>query len=316
MTNIVFVPFCPVLLQPWAMPPKFAWCSLPYFGHCQVMHQFFVDWNCATGDRVHHRICIMFKINWDFCVLLYIVLNEACSHIERTLMACCVTRRCCMPLGRDVCIALGLCHGWTLVGCAHCCSGQGLIGAIRVMGSITQEAGMTPGVLLHVNHWCSQGVVFNTRLAVGFLNFMMGWASVMQGIVIMGVSSITLCSASRASSRLALFTLCSSKIGGGVDRLLIKVMRSLSRRLPLRVLLAWAVYLVNSSVKVQKCWWRVNKGNWSQIYDKPLFLKCNNCQIGNNLLKGQDIMCPHLGADVTIFVHHRFAPKRGKQLRF
>jgi hypothetical protein len=54
------------------------------------------------------------------------------------------------------------------------------------------------GVLLHVVRLCSLLVVFNTRFAVGFQVSMIGGASVMQGIVRMGVSSITLCSASRS----------------------------------------------------------------------------------------------------------------------
>ncbi len=195
---------------------------------------------------------------------VYIVLNEACSHIVRTVMACCMMRHCCMPLGRAVPIALGPCSGWTCVGY------PGLIGAIGVMGSITQGARMTPGVFLHVNHRCSQGVVFNTHLAIEFINFMMGLASVMQGIVIMGILSITLCSALRASHRLTAFSLCSSKIGGRVNRLSIRVTRSLSKYLPLGMFLAWAVCLVKSSVGVQRCWWGVSKGNWKCCRNNPV----------------------------------------------
>ncbi len=187
---------------------------------------------------------------------VYIMLNEACSHMVRRLMACCVTKWCRVPLGRAVRIALCLRRGWTCVGY------QRLSGVIGVMGSITQGAGITPGALLCVNCWCSWGVVFNTHLAVGFLDFMMGSALVMWGIVIMGVSSLTLCSALCASCRLTLFTLYSSEIGGGINRLLIQVPRSLSKHFPLGGLLAWVVCLVNSSVRARRCWWGVNAGNW------------------------------------------------------
>ncbi len=55
---------------------------------------------------------------------------------------------------------------------------------------------------------------FNTRFAVGFQVSMIGGASVMRGIVRMGASSITLCSASRSRARRSASTLCLSAIGG------------------------------------------------------------------------------------------------------
>jgi hypothetical protein len=67
------------------------------------------------------------------------------------------------------------------------------------VGVITFGDGRIPGVLLRVTWRCSRGVVRYVRLAVGLCVSMMGGASVIQGIVIMGESSVTLCSASRAS---------------------------------------------------------------------------------------------------------------------
>jgi hypothetical protein len=66
------------------------------------------------------------------------------------------------------------------------------------IGVITFGTGRILGVLLRVTWRCSRGMVCNVRLAVGLHVSMMGGASVIRGIVIMGESSITLCSASHA----------------------------------------------------------------------------------------------------------------------
>jgi hypothetical protein len=79
---------------------------------------------------------------------------------------------------------------------------RGRRGAVAVsvgIGVITFGTGRIPGELLHVTRQCSHGVVRNVRLAVGLHVSMTGGASVIRGIVIMGESSITLCSASRAT---------------------------------------------------------------------------------------------------------------------
>ncbi len=52
-------------------------------------------------------------------------------------------------------------------------------------------------MLLRVTRQCSYGVVCNVCFAVGLCVSKMGGVSVIQGIVIMGESSITLCSSSR-----------------------------------------------------------------------------------------------------------------------
>ena len=105
-------------------------------------------------------------------------------------------------------------RGWLLVGVI----GRARRGAVAVsvgIGVITFGAGRIPGVLLRVTWQCSCGVVRNVRLAVGLCVSMMGGASVIQGIVIMGELSVTLCSASCALCGRSAITLCSSKIGGG-----------------------------------------------------------------------------------------------------
>ena len=77
-----------------------------------------------------------------------------------------------------------------------------------------------PGVMLHVVHLCSLLVVFNTRFAVEFRVSTFGGASVMSGIVRMGVSSITLCPASRSWARRSALTLCLPVTGGGTEDIL------------------------------------------------------------------------------------------------
>ncbi len=87
--------------------------------------------------------------------------------------------------------------GWILTGVI----GHAWRGAVAVsmgVGVSTFGTGRIPGVLLHVTRQCSHGMVCNVHLAVGLCVSMTGGASVIQGIVIMGESSITLCSASRA----------------------------------------------------------------------------------------------------------------------
>ena len=112
--------------------------------------------------------------------------------------------------------------------------------------------------------WCVCAVflLFSTLFAVGFRVSMIGGASVMRGIVRMGASSITLCSASRSRARRSASTLCLSATGGGLRIFLTCRARSRSNRRPFVVSLACAVCSVRSSVNAQKCWCGVNEGNW------------------------------------------------------
>ena len=115
---------------------------------------------------------------------------------------------------------------------------------------MTQGSWMIPGVLLHVTRQWSQGVLWSVRFEVGFRACMMGGAFEMCGIVHIGVSSITLCSAMCWSPSVALCCIA----GGGRERILsIHVARSLSSRLPLGVPLASSVVSVSSLVNAQKC---------------------------------------------------------------
>ncbi len=295
MTNIALVPFCPVLLHPCAMPPKSCQRQFAIFlqllGHAAIFCGLRL-WDPWQGAPLHLH-CIVFKMNSDSlvfheCMRGKTVLNEAYLQNVRTFMAYCVTMCCCVSLGRAVHVAFAPRLGCVPVGCLE------LSDTIRGMGSIMCWAGITPGVLFQVTRQWSWGVIFNTHLTVGFCDFMIGLALVMQGIVMMGVSSITLCSSSCASRCLTLSTLCSSEIGGGVSRLSIQVPRSLSKCLP------WEWYLLH------QCAWSIHQWghtgiDWeltqvidnvaeifpsSQKYGKPLYLGCNNGHIGNDLLKG------------------------------
>ncbi len=61
-------------------------------------------------------------------------------------------------------------------------------------GSINVGTGTIPGVLFFVTHLWSLAVFSNALFAVGFCDCMMFGASVISGIVTMGVSLITFCS--------------------------------------------------------------------------------------------------------------------------
>jgi hypothetical protein len=113
-------------------------------------------------------------------------------------MACRMTMHCCAPPRIAVCTARASGQGWILVG-AIGCVWRGVVAVGMGVGVITFGTGRIPGVLLSVTQCCSRGVVCNVCLAVGLRISMTGGASVIQGIGKMGESSITLCSASRAS---------------------------------------------------------------------------------------------------------------------
>ena len=75
-----------------------------------------------------------------------------------------------------------------------------------ITGLILVITGTAPGVLFCVCCQCVCRVFLRWCFAVGFCDCMMGGASVILGIVIIGVSSITLC----FCSCYAILTLCSS----------------------------------------------------------------------------------------------------------
>lgn len=160
------------------------------------------------------------------------------AHSEHVndVRASCVTRRCRVREGMTRLLRRG-----------------GTIGSDRGRSS----SGTMPGVLFRVVRRCSLGVFFSALFAVGFRASIVEGAFVILGIVKMGVSSITLCSSSRAVS----FTLCLSTAGVGVKMLSIRLRRRLSKRRPLVVAPAGCAHSVSSSVSAQKCWWASMSGS-------------------------------------------------------
>jgi hypothetical protein len=209
-----------------------------------------------------------------------------------------------------VCIAFAPRLSCVHVGCL------GFASMIAGIFLIRYGVGITPGVLFCMTWQWSLGVIFNMHLAMGLRDFMMGSASVSRGIVMMGVSSITLCSASRAFHWTASSTLCSSWIGGGVSRSWICMPRSLSKHLPLGVVFASAVCLANLSVRARRCWRGVKAGSWqccgsnsfNQKCGKLLFLGCNNGHIDSNLVQAQYRMCLRLGMPMSRGCRHLCTP--------
>ena len=119
--------------------------------------------------------------------------------------------------------------------------------------------GTDPGVLFRVWRRCVRGVILSRLLAVGFLDLIMGGAFVIRSIVVIGVSSITLCCCSRSSS----LTLCSSLfVAGGISILVICDWRFLIHVRPCGVSAASLVSSASSSVSARRCWIFVKFGSW------------------------------------------------------
>ncbi len=116
--------------------------------------------------------------------------------------------------------------------------------------------GTPPGVLFLVTRLCICGVFLSARFDVGLQACMIGGASVMHGMVSMGVSSIPFCCSS--------LTLCSAicvALGlGGVRIVLILDWSSLMSICPFVVAPALAVFSAYSSVSARKCWGAVKFG--------------------------------------------------------
>ncbi len=118
--------------------------------------------------------------------------------------------------------------------------------------------GTAPGVLLRVWRPCIRGVFLRWRFDVGFRDFMMGGAFVIRSIVVIGVSSITLCCRSLSS----VLTLCSlSIVACGFNMLVIFACRVFMHARPRGVVAAILVSSVSSSVNARRCWRFVKFGS-------------------------------------------------------
>ena len=106
------------------------------------------------------------------------------------------------------------------------------------------------------------GVVLSERLEEGLRACMIGGALVMQGIVMIGVLSITLCFSSCTLCSLSLTLCCACGVvveAGGVRMDLICICSFLMSALPLAVVPTLVATLANSSVS-RKCWCGVRLG--------------------------------------------------------
>ena len=137
---------------------------------------------------------------------MHVVLIPTCSWIVRAFIACCVAILCLALVGRDCLVVGGVKFP------AHFLLDTRLVGislgvSVCGIGCTLLISGNFPGVLFRVTLLCILSVNFSARLEVGLRACMIGGASVMQGIVMMGVSLITLCSSSLTLCSLSL-TLC------------------------------------------------------------------------------------------------------------
>ncbi len=109
MTIFMFVHFCPVLLQPYAILPKILTkCSLPHLGCCRVVHQLLVAWDRFASYGVYNGAgeksnLIGIGVAQFFIDLrgMWMVLINTCSWMVRIFIACCITLLCPAPVELD-----------------------------------------------------------------------------------------------------------------------------------------------------------------------------------------------------------------------
>ncbi len=129
-------------------------------------------------------------------------------------------------------------------------------------GSINVGTGTIPGVLFLVTRLWSLAVFFYALFTVGFRDCMMFGASVIRGIVNMGVSLITLCSSSCMAYVRASCTLCSSTLGGGAKNFMIPCSSCWSNCRHFGVSGTPMAVSFNSFVSYCRCWCGVISGSW------------------------------------------------------
>ena len=146
------------------------------------------------------------------------------------------------------------------------------------IGCTLLMAGNFPGVLFRITLAWILGVAFSACLEIGFRACIIGGALVIQGTVMMGDLSITLCSSA--------LTLCSSSLtlccacGGGIDAwgvrmFLIFTCNFLMSALPFAVVPALVVTSASSLVSARRCWCCIRFGTWQC---------CGNSSVDPNIL--------------------------------
>jgi hypothetical protein len=123
-------------------------------------------------------------------------------------------------------------------------------------------SGNPPGVLFLVTRRCSRGLSFSLRFAVGLRDCIIAGASVMRGMVRIGVLSNTLCWFSLATLCSFSLTLCSSWTMCGFNVSSIFLCSAFTSRLPAGMAFASSTASINASVSARKCCCFVKHGIW------------------------------------------------------
>jgi len=122
--------------------------------------------------------------------------------------------------------------------------------------------GNPPGVLCLVTRRCTLGLSLSLRFAVGLRDCIIAGASVVRGMVSIGVLSNTCCCCSLATLCSSSLTLCSSWTKVGCYACSIFLWRAFTSHLPAVVAFASSTASVNSSVSARKCRCFVKHGIW------------------------------------------------------
>ncbi len=149
-----------------------------------------------------------------------------------------------------------------LIACVHCVvCGDLHLAVMLVLFGVTFP-GIMPSVLFLVTLLWTCFVSFNFCLAVGLLDVTMGGKSVMRGIVMIGASSITLCSSICRANHSLFATLCSSMGGVGCNKSSIFCAIIFNNCFLFGVLLATLVASTNSFISALRCLWGFISGSW------------------------------------------------------
>ena len=149
-----------------------------------------------------------------------------------------------------------------LIACVCCVVRGNLCLEVRLLLFGVTFPGIMPGVLFLVTLLWTLFVSFNFRLAVGLLDVTMGGKSVIRGIVMIGASSITLCSSICQANCSSFATLCSSMGGVGCNKSSFFCAIIFNNRFLFGVLLATLVASTDSSVSALRCLWGFISGSW------------------------------------------------------
>ncbi len=184
------------------------------------------------------------------------------------------------------------------------CSGVSLFG----IGWTLLIKGTPPGVLFQVNLRWSRGVIFRTLFTVWFHACIVGGASVIHGMVRMGVSSIIFC-----SSSLTLCSACGILANAGRSRISsIFDWSSLMSHRPflvaLAMLLIWPTcWWVLKSVGAGSCLSFNSVGGtvlWNPRFDLPESWECSVGHIGSDPLMGPGTIRWHRTMLTILCCHH------------